>query len=242
MENKERNDSWTLWTEEHSKDKALIWASARTWSSATRYKFGIQEEAKDTEGKMITKLCEMTEETEGKAIAKQDEITEDKEEQTATKDKSTKGKEEKTATKDNAPNLQASDEMLEKHRHNHNDAKAVKSNDAEVPVHIWDEAVCHEQPSERELGALKTLRDFCLRLYRRKLWIKARAYLIKTHGRDWTGKLLRGKHMWLKMWKLYNSSYGVLRATIGLNTHTGQAYFSFAFPRGTKHKPNGVCG
>jgi hypothetical protein len=108
---------------------------------------------------MITKQCEMTEETEGKAITKQDEITEDKEEQTATKDKSTKGKEEETATKDNAPNLQASDEMLEKLRHNHDDAKAVKSNDAEVPV-------CRGQPSERELGALKTLRDFCLRWYR----------------------------------------------------------------------------
>ena len=49
--------------------------------SATRYRFGIQKEAKDTEGKMITKQCETTEEKEGKAITKQDEITEDKEEQ-----------------------------------------------------------------------------------------------------------------------------------------------------------------
>ena len=30
MENEERNDSWTLWAEEHSKDEALIWALART--------------------------------------------------------------------------------------------------------------------------------------------------------------------------------------------------------------------
>ena len=114
MENEERNDSWLLLAKEHSKDEALIWASAHTWSSATRYRFGIQEEAKDTEGKTIIKQCETTEETEGKAITKQDEITEEKEEQTATKDKSTKGKEEDMATKDNAPNLQASDKMLEK--------------------------------------------------------------------------------------------------------------------------------
>ena len=32
MENEERIDSWTLLAEEHSKDEALLWASARTWS------------------------------------------------------------------------------------------------------------------------------------------------------------------------------------------------------------------
>ena len=92
-----------------------------------------------------------------------------------------------------AANREASEEMLNQLRRDHGDAKAVKSDDAEVPEHIWNEAVCHGTPSEDELRALSTLRKFCLQWYRRKLWLEAGQYLIKTHGKDWPEKLNQGK-------------------------------------------------
>ena len=71
-------------------------------------------------------------------------------------------------------------------RRDHGDAKAVKSDDAEVPEYIWNEAVCNGPPSTEELGALAVLRKFCLQWYRRKLWLEARKYLSETHGKNWT--------------------------------------------------------
>jgi len=65
-------------------------------------------------------------------------------------------------------------------------AKAVKSDDAEVPVDLWDQAVCRAPPSEVEKKALTSLRDFVLLRYRRRLWLDARKYLQVTHGNDWS--------------------------------------------------------
>lgn len=56
---------------------------------------------------------------------------------------------------------------LAKIKKEHDIAKAVKSDDAEVPVHLWDEIICRGTPSDREREALVTLRKFGLRLYRR---------------------------------------------------------------------------
>jgi len=44
----------------------------------------------------------------------------------------------------------------------HDLAKAVKSDDAEVPVDLWDRAVCRAPPSEVEKKALTVVRDFML--------------------------------------------------------------------------------
>jgi hypothetical protein len=70
-------------------------------------------------------------------------------------------------------------------------AKAVRSNDARVPVHLWDEGVVGREPTEQEKEALTTMRLFCLRVYRNGLWRDARAHLTSKFGRDWM-ELARG--------------------------------------------------
>ena len=64
----------------------------------------------------------------------------------------------------------------------HDQAKAVKSDDAEVPVHLWDVAVCRGQPTERQVSALDGLRTFFLRVYRRRLTSEIRRYMAKKFG------------------------------------------------------------
>jgi hypothetical protein len=64
----------------------------------------------------------------------------------------------------------------------HDQAKAVKSDDAEVPVHWWDAAVCRGQPTEKQVSALSVLRTFFLRVYRRRLASKIRSYMAKKYG------------------------------------------------------------
>jgi len=77
-------------------------------------------------------------------------------------------------------------ELFAKLKQEHDLAKAVKSDDAEVPVDLWDQAVCRAPPSEVEKKALTSLRDFVLLRYRRRLWLDARKYLQVTHGNDWS--------------------------------------------------------
>jgi hypothetical protein len=45
-------------------------------------------------------------------------------------------------------------EIILKVQQQHESAKAVKADDAEVPVHIWDAAVFKRQQSEEERQAL----------------------------------------------------------------------------------------
>ncbi len=52
----------------------------------------------------------------------------------------------------------------------HKFAKAVKSDDAEVPVWLWDNAVCGMEVSMDEKWALSVLRILCLQQYRQRLW------------------------------------------------------------------------
>ena len=47
----------------------------------------------------------------------------------------------------------------------HNLAKAVKSDDAEVDVHSWDYRVCRSEPTGEQVKALNKLRKFGLRRY-----------------------------------------------------------------------------
>jgi hypothetical protein len=53
-------------------------------------------------------------------------------------------------------------ELFAKLKQEHNLAKAVKSDDAEVPRELWDQAMCRAPPSEVETKALTTLRGFML--------------------------------------------------------------------------------
>jgi len=67
----------------------------------------------------------------------------------------------------------------------HDLAKAVKSDDAEVPKHLWDAAVCRGPPSPNQARALAVLRAFMLRIYRKRLRQEIRAYMRHMHGPDW---------------------------------------------------------
>jgi hypothetical protein len=59
----------------------------------------------------------------------------------------------------------AHEAVLDKVKFEHDLAEAVKADDAEVPIHLWDEKVCRGFPSVRESAALTTLHTFCLRIY-----------------------------------------------------------------------------
>jgi hypothetical protein len=77
-------------------------------------------------------------------------------------------------------------ELFAKLKQEHDLAKAVKSDNTEVPVDLWDQAVCRAPPSEVEKKALTVMRDFMLVRYQRRLWLDARKYIQVTHGKDWS--------------------------------------------------------
>ena len=61
----------------------------------------------------------------------------------------------------NTPSLPEWD-LFAKLKQEHDLAKAVKSDNAEVPVDLWDQAVCRAPPLEVEKKALTVVRDFML--------------------------------------------------------------------------------
>ena len=75
----------------------------------------------------------------------------------------------------------------------HDLAKAVKSDDAEVPKHLWDVAVCRGPPSPEQAKALSTMRIFMMRLYRQRLWREIRSYMRHNHGPSWLDKMRNPK-------------------------------------------------
>ena len=80
-------------------------------------------------------------------------------------------------------------DLLSAIKKDHNLAKAVKSDNAEVPKHLWDAAVCRGPPSPNQARALTVLRVFMLRIYHKRLWQEIRAYMQHTHGLDWITKM-----------------------------------------------------
>lgn len=67
----------------------------------------------------------------------------------------------------------------------HDLAKAVKADDAEVPVYLWNNRVCRGETSPAEARALDTLRTWCMRVYRRRLCRDCIGYLVGRHGAEW---------------------------------------------------------
>jgi hypothetical protein len=59
---------------------------------------------------------------------------------------------------------------FDKLKKEHKFAKAEKSDDAEVPVWLWDKALCGTEVSMEEKQSLSVLRVFCLQQYRQRLW------------------------------------------------------------------------
>ena len=67
----------------------------------------------------------------------------------------------------------------------HDLAKAVKSDDAPVPMHVWDRKVFHGPPTPLQAKALTVAREGLLRHYRRHLLRDVRVFLQKAHGDRW---------------------------------------------------------
>ncbi len=67
--------------------------------------------------------------------------------------------------------------------------KAMKADDAAVPVHLWDKAVRRGLPSPDEKMDLTIMRDLLLRKYRLHLWRDARQFLCQTYENTWSSKI-----------------------------------------------------
>jgi hypothetical protein len=67
----------------------------------------------------------------------------------------------------------------------HDLAKAVKSDNAEVPVHIWNNGICHRLLLEKERHAIKALQSFFLKIYRRWLVKDVVGFLQELYGQGW---------------------------------------------------------
>lgn len=78
----------------------------------------------------------------------------------------------------------------------HDEAKAVKSDDAEVPIHLWDRFIVRDGEITNELTRqLATIRQAALQWYRRKLTLDCAGFLKTKHG-SWSAerKQRRGDH------------------------------------------------
>jgi hypothetical protein len=71
---------------------------------------------------------------------------------------------------------------LNRIKREHDLAKAVKSNNAEVPAHIWDEAICKAEPPQELQRALEVLHAFMLQVYRRRLLKDVLGFLGMKYG------------------------------------------------------------
>jgi hypothetical protein len=82
----------------------------------------------------------------------------------------------RAATQDAMLNLEEQDELntddewLERIKREHDLAKAMKLDDAEVPIHIWDEAIFQEEASDKMQESTRVLWMWCLQVYRSLLW------------------------------------------------------------------------
>ena len=76
-------------------------------------------------------------------------------------------------------------ERLDRIKKEHDLAKAVKSDDAEVPIHLWDKRICRGKPTTTQVEKLAILRDFILQLYRRRTYLELKSFLRRKHGPSW---------------------------------------------------------
>jgi hypothetical protein len=82
-----------------------------------------------------------------------------------------------------------SHKILNELKDKHDIAKAVKADNAKVPMELWDKAMRRQPPTVEQQRALLILRGFMLRLYCLQLWQDARTFLKHEHGDDWLRKI-----------------------------------------------------
>ena len=105
------------------------------------------------------------------------------------------------------------DVLLESIKQARDLAKAVKSDDAAVPIHLWDERICLGSPTSMEVDALDKIRGAVLRWYRRGLLSDCLDWMRKKHGAGWLNKLanqaVRNErdHLAEVVWRAANNSW-----------------------------------
>ncbi len=88
--------------------------------------------------------------------------------------------------------------LFAKLKQKHDLARAIKSDNAEVHIDLWDQAVCKGPPLDAERKALATIRGYMLRRYQQRLWLDARKYLQDAYGMDWVEQVKGGNTKALK--------------------------------------------
>jgi hypothetical protein len=78
--------------------------------------------------------------------------------------------------------LNANDERLERIKRRHDLVKAVKSDDAEVPIHTWDKAIFQGEASEEMQESMRVQWMWCLQVYRRRLLWDILRFLATGYG------------------------------------------------------------
>lgn len=83
----------------------------------------------------------------------------------------------------NKIDIEAEIERLSGIKHQHDEAKAVKSDDAAVPIHLWDSFITRgKEVSPKLTGQLAAIRQAALQRYRRKLTQDYLRFLKDKHG------------------------------------------------------------
>ena len=68
--------------------------------------------------------------------------------------------------------------------------KAVKSDNAEVPLESWNDKVVRGNSTVEQDNALEIIRNtLAIRFYRRSLFLSFKIYMMKTHGSNWLKRL-----------------------------------------------------
>jgi len=93
-----------------------------------------------------------------------------------------------SSSKTDSHMLLVSQLKLDNIKKKHNLAKAVKSDDAEVSVHLWNETVFFGPPTPAQSGAASFLRSRLIRYYRCWLLKDYRLYLRTLHDENWYDK------------------------------------------------------
>ena len=88
--------------------------------------------------------------------------------------------------------VSSSRDRLDIVKEEHDLAKAVKSDDAEVPTHMWDSRVCRGAPTSKQEAKLAVMRDFFMCIYRRRLWRDCRKFLSDRYGKNWYAMRRKG--------------------------------------------------
>jgi len=110
--------------------------------------------------------------------------------------------------------------------------KAVKADDAAVPVHLWNDRINTPTGAESTQGCLEGCRELELRVFRRALYLDCLDYLQATYGEHWqTLEQKKGRHRLTKLgWilKQYETSFGMPAKLASLNTMLALACTSSA--------------